>query len=615
MLTLCIAVGGCSTSASMRIEVEVYKGPLARTFEAQVGELNGTIEVAHANLEAWRSRDQLDKKPGDSGGRQPVSAKEQDLSAYQAPTKRISDDLAALTCARLGSIVASSVATLLQTLSQDTTIDMNKKFDLESAAAGLLEGTDAHKQLWLADPKKLQPLESALSALEDRTLQIPPPVTGATPSSATQTGDFKRWSIEFRRRESDSAVKQSQIACPNILLRRKDHREAAKAFAIQVSNVAMRMVGLATSITTSELFAFSPPARRQKLVKLATLLGESSNQLAARVDALLRQVSDKDTDPDKAALRRSTSEHLRDASVTEFLSLLDWFDVANISNGDERYADVNMNASERVTLARQLFADQYWTKINDVYSSGQGDVRMALIKDDIGNWSQKSFDNDPSKLLDAYRNVGLAALNTLAKVARGGNSVDNLQMLSDLATNRLGAKQAAGEVSADLQRERERTLARLEKLQTDSSALVSKYQAGLETSRAELAGHTSTLEQNLADSEQKRKVLDDTTKRYLAAIDAGDDQVLIEELKQQRADAQASYSAAATQAQESQLAVTEARRKLDEVEQPYERQMQALVDAATNEVETLARVSSALEESAAARPLASASASEDQEKK
>jgi hypothetical protein len=36
---------------------------------------------------------------------------------------------------------------------------------------------------------------------------------------------------------------------------------------------------------------------------------------------------------------------------------------------------------------------------------------MALIKDDIGNWNLKNFENDPTDLVATYKKVGLAALD------------------------------------------------------------------------------------------------------------------------------------------------------------------------------------------------------------
>ena len=42
---------------------------------------------------------------------------------------------------------------------------------------------------------------------------------------------------------------------------------------------------------------------------------------------------------------------------------------------------------------------------------------MAFIKDDVGNWNLKSFDNDPEKLLEAYTNFSIETINKATKIA------------------------------------------------------------------------------------------------------------------------------------------------------------------------------------------------------
>jgi hypothetical protein len=55
-----VAVGGCagnnpmSTASAMRVEVEVYKGPLSQPIANQVGELYVVIQEADASLEGFK---------------------------------------------------------------------------------------------------------------------------------------------------------------------------------------------------------------------------------------------------------------------------------------------------------------------------------------------------------------------------------------------------------------------------------------------------------------------------------------------------------------------------------------------------------------------------------
>ncbi|UAB72716.1 hypothetical protein INR79_26040 [Vibrio sp. SCSIO 43132] len=77
----------------------------------------------------------------------------------------------------------------------------------------------------------------------------------------------------------------------------------------------------------------------------------------------------------------------------------------------DRFAEPN--------LADALLSEQYWQRINHVHSSGMGDVATAFVKDDIGNWSLKSFDSNPEELLKAYQDLSLKALSSAAKIASG----------------------------------------------------------------------------------------------------------------------------------------------------------------------------------------------------
>jgi hypothetical protein len=43
---------------------------------------------------------------------------------------------------------------------------------------------------------------------------------------------------------------------------------------------------------------------------------------------------------------------------------------------------------------------------------------MALIKDDVGNWNLKSFDNDPEQLLRAYTDFAKVAIKKAAEIAQ-----------------------------------------------------------------------------------------------------------------------------------------------------------------------------------------------------
>jgi hypothetical protein len=179
---------------------------------------------------------------------------------------------------------------------------------------------------------------------------------------------------------------------------------------------------------------------RTKLTEFTTITSEFSNQLASRTTVLQKQFARADVEGYNLAV----SDHLRDASPTAFLHLYDWYR-ATYSKSEARSG---MSAADRVRLAQQLFSDHYWTKINEVHASGQGDVSMALIKDDIGNWNLKSFKNNPTELLNAYRNLSLAgiqaAVDVAGMIAKGSvPGAGALELAGQFAQGRVGSTRTA----------------------------------------------------------------------------------------------------------------------------------------------------------------------------
>lgn len=171
-----------------------------------------------------------------------------------------------------------------------------------------------------------------------------------------------------------------------------------------LTEVLTKMQGKALLWTNSQLSTEPPDPRiRGMLVNFAALTAEYANQIATRSDALLQQIDG----PDRRELPLSL--YIRNTNPTDYLNLYVWNHATDASSRER--------ATDRVRGIERLYSDANWSKINTVYASGQGDVAMAFIKDDIGNWNLKSFDNDPEQLLNAYKNVGLAALSATAQLA------------------------------------------------------------------------------------------------------------------------------------------------------------------------------------------------------
>lgn len=178
-------------------------------------------------------------------------------------------------------------------------------------------------------------------------------------------------------------------------------------FRVSVARLAETMRGRARFWAT-EHAAISPNEGRVRveMADVTNFLADYGNRLGARADALQKQNYGSTS---KLAKLLSTTSYLRDSSTTDYLNLYDWNDASVDRPG--------ASATDRVRLVEQLVADTYWTNINRVFASGQGEVRMAFIKDDIGNWNLKRFENDPTKLVEAYRDAGLAVVKQVAEFA------------------------------------------------------------------------------------------------------------------------------------------------------------------------------------------------------
>jgi hypothetical protein len=119
---------------------------------------------------------------------------------------------------------------------------------------------------------------------------------------------------------------------------------------------------------------------------------------------------------EKSGSNLALSDHLRDAGHTEFLHLYDWLDAAVID--PKRYGNIpGLDKEARVRMAQRLFDNHFWHKVNEVHANGQGDVNMAFIRDQLGNWNLKAFDQDTMQLVDAYREMTTAGLKLATEVA------------------------------------------------------------------------------------------------------------------------------------------------------------------------------------------------------
>lgn len=338
----CVNRAGISGAAMMRVEVEVYKGPIGQSHEIQIGELSALLAETIKATNSWRFQAQtLEKRICD-----PVSGNGRDCAILRQALGSAAD--VAVSICRIRPYRLPSYAPK----------DWGEISSV-NACEGLLDSTDI----------------SANAILADTALDAKPSLD------------------EIRKKYED--------------------------FNRRVSVVASQMRLAAFRLTDSNV-GYVPKNKevRHAMATLNFLFGEMSNTIAAR-NLILQKLFANCSEPVPlkecwdASSKLPTSDYLRDVEPTRFMEAFDWFNADLDSSGTGA-----MMRRNRTRTIQALTDDYYWEKVNEVYTSGQGDVSMAFIKDELGNWNLKSYTNDPSKLLSAYRGAANAAISSAVKLAR-----------------------------------------------------------------------------------------------------------------------------------------------------------------------------------------------------
>ncbi len=407
-LSGCAGITETSGAASMRIDIDVYQGPLSMEPEVQWGALYGQVEEGLRRLDQIIYATACVKRSGvslfDSGycpqekvGLIPDGYA--DLEGQLEQPAIIWDEYRIHPDEEYWPINAGRVKFLCSAPNWMAKIkdDLARAMTLDACAIrNRLELTFDFVYNWDAA------YNEAIFELSSREVREAAAREGFTDPS---TIEVTYTAIE----EDENGVRQAK--------ERKITVAALRPFLstvlADVAAVAEEMRVLSVYLATSHVGHASRDRRiRTALVDLAAFTSEYGNALRSRADALLKQADGTD--------RRELplSVQLREANPTAFLNLYVW---NNAQNG--RVAgEIGRGGSiaDRVRVINRLYTDEAWTRINTAYASGQGDVSMAFVKDDIGNWGLKSFDNDPTSLLRAYRSVGKAMAGAAITLASGG---------------------------------------------------------------------------------------------------------------------------------------------------------------------------------------------------
>jgi len=387
-LSLAVILNGClpdthpfSGSAAMRIDVEVYKGPLSEEPETQWGNLWGLLD----QVERWLiESNNLTRAIFANKGFLELRHD----SPLQWPLPRIGND---------GWTVPADKAAL----------DGNQRSKWESSEPVTFHySTDVDKACY-----KVQ-AERPWYSLKFWRLFGLLDVIDHYDCFALVTL-IKDLDIAFVRARSLKSQYRN-LRQPARQLLENDVRDFLQDIATLSGN--LKFLAFRWTIATGAGHSLDTRIRLAHANAIVTT-SESANQLHARADALLKQLSPHGLD------RRELSPGvaLRETEPTDFLHLYQWLNAEN--DFANSFAGIG-TAEQRVKAIDRLFADHYWAKINTVYASGRGKVAMAFIKDDVGNWNLKSFDNDPDKLLKAYTDFSTEtikkAMEMAAKAAANG---------------------------------------------------------------------------------------------------------------------------------------------------------------------------------------------------
>ena len=228
---------------------------------------------------------------------------------------------------------------------------------------------------------------------------------------------------------------------------------------------------LATAISY-QIASVNPKDKRLliDMAKTANMGAEFANQLTARANALSIQAGGENGAPPLDRRNISTGQYLRDTQPTAFLDMYDWMNAATEGAVPPR---------DRIRIAKRLFDDDNWARVNEVYASGAGMTNMAFIRDEIGNWNLKSFESDPSEITGAYTELGVDLVERAAKIAATGGASEAVNtdqigaLLQTAQASQTGGgpspSERAGALvsSLDLETVRKELLEKLEAIETD----------------------------------------------------------------------------------------------------------------------------------------------------
>jgi len=406
-LVVGICLSGCSAlspAASMRVDVEVYKGPLAKLPEAQLGELEGIVADAETSLGNYQKGIAyfiIDRLHSGEKTVEPVAGN-------LAATKDFCSDL-----------TRERWPTWWHIFKREDRLVMVYACDLFDNAEKL--------KVSLQELNTAEPVGN---------IAVNTQIQDSKPSSnCTRTPPSESSPVELSTKECTNAV-TAETAQQKIVLK-------------EVIKVAAQLKARAAAVGASFIPLVS--GRNDLRTFQALLAGTASeygNLIGSRAAVLMLQLDGKSRE------ELPLSAYLMDSGSTEAMNIYDWYNAKSLGILEEWDWFIPGNSIDMTTRVRayeKLFADIYWSKVNTVYASGVGDVNMALIRDEVGNWNLKNFSSNPSALLSAYQGMTLTGIKTATRIIDGAKDPGALKSALQITQQLITVPRPTAEASLQKQ--------------------------------------------------------------------------------------------------------------------------------------------------------------------
>jgi hypothetical protein len=397
-------------TGSMRIEVEVYNGPLSKSIEIQKAELVGAtnitehvlanltraIHVSECRLGCFGDKLKLNKDDESGENFSRCSTALDDLSAF--PYSQMAEVQQSLSDVDDQTIYPQQIRQLYPELFREKrTRTLSPHYEKDSNGNDIFYWT---QDIALIPTKNDDARHQVCPQLADVKLNV---LNVLEYMAKTNVAECRSKLLSDNSGDNnltgESLTCLSQIANIGKLLTEGAEHWATTQVAILPNNKRTRIAIARTAVTAAEL----------------------GNEISARADAIVKQEQGADFSE-----LLPTSVFLRDSEGTDYLNMFEWLDATPRNTR-------NWPTQSRTRMIERLINDNNWSRINTAFAQGQGKVNMVFVKDDIGNWNLKNYDNDPREMLQAYKQIGTNLFTSAAKLAANATTgTDVINKLADV---------------------------------------------------------------------------------------------------------------------------------------------------------------------------------------